>query len=44
MVIDHAITNSTNAIDTNSLLRSCFKVVASIDTESEEDKDGKTSP
>ena len=42
VVTDHAITNSIDAIDTSSLLRSCSKVVAPIDAESEEDKNGET--
>ena len=42
VVTDHTITNSTNVIDTSSLLCSRFKVVAIIDAENKEDEDGKT--
>lgn len=43
VVTDHAITNSTDAIDTSSLLRSRSKVVALIGAESEEDENSETS-
>ncbi|MCJ1271294.1 hypothetical protein MMC22_011194 [Lobaria immixta] len=42
VVTDHAITNSTDVMDTSSLLRSRSRIAAEIDAGNEEDEDSET--